>query len=98
MKLAGRWVSRYRAIEQYGPVIDVLVAPKRDLAATQRFGIGALDHARCPTQLSTERAAADPRMIEELFPAGCQVSEQDATNPVEADHGCLATQLRRCAA
>ena len=35
----------YRAIDQFGQVIDVLVAEKRDLAATRRFFIQALDHA-----------------------------------------------------
>jgi DDE domain len=36
-KVAGRWVYLYRAIDQYGQVIDVLVSRKRDLAATRRF-------------------------------------------------------------
>jgi transposase-like protein len=37
VKIAGRWVYLYRAIDQYGQVIDVLVSTKRDLAATRRF-------------------------------------------------------------
>jgi transposase-like protein len=36
VKIAGRWVCRYQAIDQYGQVIDVLVSTKRDLAATRR--------------------------------------------------------------
>jgi transposase-like protein len=43
VKVAGRWVYLYRAIDQYGQVIDVLVAEKRDLAATRRFFTRALD-------------------------------------------------------
>jgi transposase, IS6 family len=39
VKVAGRWVYLYRAIDQYGQVIDVLVSEKRDLAATRRFFI-----------------------------------------------------------
>ena len=35
----------YRAIDQFGQVIDVLVAEKRDLAATQRFFTRALEQA-----------------------------------------------------
>jgi hypothetical protein len=30
IKVAGRWVYLYRAIDQYGQVIDVLVSEKRD--------------------------------------------------------------------
>ena len=37
VKVAGRWVYLYRAIDQYGHVIDVLLSEKRDLAATRRF-------------------------------------------------------------
>ena len=37
VKVAGRWRYLYRAIDQYGQVIDVLVSDKRDLAATRRF-------------------------------------------------------------
>jgi transposase-like protein len=43
-KVAGRWVYLYRAIDQDGQVIDVLVSPKRDLAATRRFFTRALVH------------------------------------------------------
>jgi transposase-like protein len=37
LKVAGQWVYLYRAIDQHGQVVDVLAAPKRDLAATRRF-------------------------------------------------------------
>jgi hypothetical protein len=35
-----------------------------------------------------------PRVIEELFPAACHVTEQYANNAVEADHGRLKARLR----
>lgn len=37
VKITGRWVYPYRAIDQFGQVIDVLVAEKRDLGATRRL-------------------------------------------------------------
>ncbi|MGH3687678.1 MAG: IS6 family transposase, partial [Pseudonocardiaceae bacterium] len=42
LQVAGRWVYLYRAIDQFGQVIDVLVSQKRDLAATRRFVTRAL--------------------------------------------------------
>jgi transposase, IS6 family len=45
-KIAGRWIYLYRAIDQFGQVIDVLVSEKRDLAATRRFFTRALEHGR----------------------------------------------------
>jgi hypothetical protein len=50
VKVAGRWVYLYRAIDQFGQVIDVLVAEKRDLATTRRFSTHALDHGPCLTE------------------------------------------------
>ena len=46
--LAPYRVYLYRAIDQYGQVIDVLVSEKRDLAATRRFYTRALEHGTCP--------------------------------------------------
>lgn len=43
MKVAGRRVYLYRAIDQYGRVIDVLVSEKRDLATTRSY------HTRNPS-------------------------------------------------
>ena len=76
VKVAGRWVYLYRAIDQFGQVIDVMVFPKRDVAATRRFFAHALNHGSRPTEMSTDRAPAYPRVIEELFPAACHVTEQ----------------------
>jgi transposase, IS6 family len=72
----------------------VLVSEKRDLAATRRFLLRALDHGRCPSEVTTDRAAAYPRVIEELFPAASHVTERYAKNAVEADHGRLTARLR----
>jgi transposase, IS6 family len=58
VKVAGRWVRLYRAIDQFGQVIDVLVSEKRHLAATRRFFNHALEHGVRPTEVTTDRAAA----------------------------------------
>jgi transposase, IS6 family len=94
VKVAGRWVYLYRAIDQVGQVIDVLVAEKRDLAATRRFFTRALDHGPRPTAVSTDRAPAYPRVLDELLPAAGHVTERYANNPIEADHGRLKARLR----
>ena len=36
VKVAGRWRYVYRAIDQFGQVIDVFVSPRRDTAAARR--------------------------------------------------------------
>jgi transposase, IS6 family len=94
VKVAGRWVYLYRAIDQYGQVIDVLVSEKRDLAATRRFFTRALEHGSHPTEVSTDRAPAYPRVLDELLPAAYHLVERYANNPIEADHGRLKARLR----
>jgi hypothetical protein len=37
VKVAGRWRYVYRAIDQFGQVIDVFVSPQRNAAAARRF-------------------------------------------------------------
>jgi IS6 family transposase len=93
-KIAGRWIYLYRAIDQFGQVIDVLVSEKRDLAATRLFFTRALDHAPSPIEVTTDRAAAYPRVLDELVPAACHVTEQYGNNSIEADHGRLKSRLR----
>ena len=94
MKIAGRWVCLYRAIDQYGQVIDVLVSEKRDFPATRRFFTRALEHRPLPTEVTTDRAPAYPRVLDELLPTACHIVGRYANNPIEADHGRLKAWLR----
>jgi transposase-like protein len=94
VKIAGRWVYLYRAIDQFGQVIDILVAENRDMAATRRFFTRAFEHGPCPAEVTTDRAAAYPRVLDELVPAACHVTEQYANNAIEADHARLKSRLR----
>jgi transposase, IS6 family len=94
LKVADRWVYLYRAIDQFGQLIDVLVAEKRDLAATGRFFTRALKHGSRPTEVSTDRAPAYPRALDDLVPAACHVMQKYANNAIESDHGRLKSRLR----
>ena len=79
LKIAGRWVYPYRAFDQYGQVMAVLAAEKRNLAATRRFFARALEHA--PAGAGDDRPCAClPRVVDELLPAACHVMEQYANN------------------
>ncbi len=49
VKVAGRWRYLYRAVDQYGQVIDMLLSEQRDTAAARRFFTSALAHG--PTRL-----------------------------------------------
>ncbi len=90
----GRWCYLYRAIDQFGQVIDVLASEKRDLAAARRFFTRALAHGRRPVEVTTDRAAAYPWVLDEQLPAAHHIDARYANNPIEADHGRLKAWLR----
>jgi transposase-like protein len=69
-------------------VIDVL-SDRRDLAAAGRFFIRALRAGTVPAEVTTDRAPAHPRVLEELIPSAMHTVERYANNPVETDHGRL---------
>lgn len=54
----------------------------------------ALRAATVPAEVTTDRAAASPRVLEERIPSAVPTVEQYATNPIEADHGRRTARLR----
>jgi transposase, IS6 family len=94
VKVAGRWTYLYRAVDQFGQVVDVWLSARRDLAAAQAFFTAALSAGSIPVEVTTDRAPAYPRVLDELAPAALHDTEQYANNRVEADHGRLKARLR----
>ncbi len=47
-----------------------------------------------PVEVTTDRAPAYPRILDELVPTALHDTEQYANNRVEADHGRLKARLR----
>jgi len=93
LKVAGKWTYLYRAVDQYGQVIDALLSTRRDLAAARRFFTRALRAGTIPVEVTTDRAPVYPRVLDELIPPALHIVEQYANNPVEADHGQLKARL-----
>ena len=71
LKVAGKWAYLYRAVDQHGQVIDVLLSAKRDLAAARRFFTRALRAGTVPAEVTTDRAPVNPRVLDELVPQPC---------------------------
>jgi IS6 family transposase len=93
-KVAGRWRYIYRAIDQFGQVIDVFVSPQRDAKAARRFFERAIGTTKItPVEIVNDRAAAYPVVLEELVPAAWHRTDRYANNHIQADHGRLKARL-----
>jgi transposase, IS6 family len=94
VKVGGVWRYVYRAVDQFGQVIDVSVSRRRDLPAARRFFEVALgDHGR-PAEVVTDMAPSLIRVVEDLLPDARHDTERFANNRVESDHARLKARLR----
>ncbi len=95
MKVNGVWGYVYRAIDQHGQVIDVLLTTRRDAAAARRFFTRAFRTLKViPSEVVTDAAPVYPGVLDELVPSAWHHVEQYANNPIEADHSQLNRRLR----
>jgi transposase, IS6 family len=93
VKLAGRWTYRYRAIDQHGQVIDILVTQRRDARAAR----ASFTRART-SGITTDRAPVYPRVIDDSSRPSAMSSSSTRTTgwkPITAD---LRPGCGRCAA
>ncbi len=66
VKVTGRWRYVYRAIDQYGQIIDVYVSTRRDTQAARRFFATALGSHGQPAEVVTDRAWTLLAVVDEL--------------------------------
>src|ERR1700676_2777557 len=68
VRVKGKWVYLYRAVDSTGATIDFLLSAKRDAAAAERFlakALGGENHPP-PRVINTDKHAAYPPAIAEL--------------------------------
>jgi transposase-like protein len=95
VKVNGVWRYVYRAVDQYGQVIDVPVSARRDADAARRFFRRALSTLKVtPSEVVTDAAVIYPGVLDELIPSAWHHVERYANNPIEADHGQLKHRLK----
>ncbi|SBW17817.1 hypothetical protein FDG2_0385 [Candidatus Protofrankia californiensis] len=54
----------------------------------------ALSHGRRPVEVTTDKAAVYPRVLDELLPDAQHVDARRANNRIESDHSQLRARLR----
>jgi transposase, IS6 family len=94
VKVAGRWRYVYRAIDQFGQVVDVFVSARWDARAARGSSSG---HRRDQAHAGRGRHRQGRgylAMLEELLPGAWHRTDRYANNHIEADHGRLKARFR----
>jgi IS6 family transposase len=104
IRVKGKWVYLYRAVDSTGATIDFLLSAKRDAVTAQRFLTKALagENHPAPQVINTDKHAAYPPAIAELK-AGGVLDENSKHRPravqylnniLEQDHRAIKRRVR----
>ena len=86
----------WRAVDQDGDVIDILVTRRRDRRAAKRFFLRTLKHqGNPPWQLVTDKLRSYPAAHREVFPSVIHRTGQCENNRAEAPHQPTRQQERQ---
>jgi len=100
IKVSGRWVYLYRAVDKAGRTVDFLLSRNRDVNAAKTFLRKAMKNRRKPTKITLDAYAASHRAVQEMKAAGelsqaVQVrSSQYLNNLIEQDHRRVKQRIR----
>ncbi len=103
IKVKGKWVYLYRAVDKEGNTIDFYLSPTRNTRAAKRFlgkALGGVKSWAHPRVINTDKAPAYSVAIDELKQEGkCAQDTQHRqvkylNNILEADHGKLKRLIK----
>src|SRR5262245_33594758 len=83
VRVNGVWRYVYRAIDENGQVIDVLVSARRDAGSARRFFCRALATLKvAPSEVVTDAAPIYPAVLADLLPKAWHHVERYENNPI----------------
>ena len=100
IKVRGRWVYLYRAVDKAGRTVDFFLSRNRDVNAAKAFLRSAMKHMGRPTKITLDAYAASHRAVREMqetgeLSQGVKVrSSQYLNNLIEQDHRRVKQRIR----
>jgi transposase, IS6 family len=95
VKVAGRWGYVYRALDEYGQVVEVLFREHRDAEAATAFFRSALESTGVtPHTVTTDKAAAYPPALAQVLPEVEHITGKAEQQRIERDHQHLKGRIR----
>ena len=95
VKVAGHWGYVYRAIDEYGQVVEVLFQEQRDTEAAVAFFRSALENTGVtPHTVTTDKAAAYPPALAQVLPEVDHIAGKAEQQRLERDHQHLKGRLK----
>jgi transposase-like protein len=100
VKVRGKWMYLYRAVDQVGQTVEFHLSRRRDRNAAKTFLRKAMKNQRVPTKITLDASAASHRAIADLkksgeLPRHVQIrTSKYLNNRVEQDHRRIKQRLR----
>lgn len=95
LKIGRRWRYLFRAIDEYGQVVDVSLSDHRDAASAQVFFEQALTTTEVtPTRVTSDKAKAYPPALRAVLPGAEHRCSKYLNNGLERDHQHLKGRIR----
>jgi transposase-like protein len=100
IRVRGRWVYLYRAVDKTGQTVDFFLSRNRDVTAAKLFLRSAMKNTPVPTKITLDAYAASHRAVREMktdgeLPRRVRVrSSQYLNNLVEQDHRRVKQRIR----
>jgi len=97
VKVPGTWRYIYRAVDQYGQVIDVFLSKKRDLKEAEALFAGAIRSNGEAAEVTTDRAHTLVRVVAQLLPGPSMTPPSTPTTESKPIMGDSRPDFARCA-